>query len=145
MNGKMRNSIKMCLLAALVWTSILMEMVKTMEVSLIYHVISCYWMIMTKIGIHKCFKKCYKNRKRKENYMTLLSYLCKMKRQNRISHLVCALGVNCKYTSGYNSGIFQKYSRNIPEYWLLNNLVSASGTDYFRNLRNQKSHHSVCI
>ena len=38
-NDKMKNSIIVYLLAALVWTSILMEMVKATEVNLIYQVI----------------------------------------------------------------------------------------------------------
>ena len=54
-----------------------------------------------------------------KEYMTLLSYSCKMKRENGISRLVSTLGVDCKYTTRYNSG----NSRNIPECWLLNNLV----------------------
>ena len=43
-----------------------------------------------------------------KEYMTLLSYSCKMKRKwkNGISRFVSTLGVDCKYTTGYNSGIF---------------------------------------
>ena len=55
--------------------------------------------------------------------MSQFSYSCKIERENGISHLISVLCVNCKFTSECNSGIFQKYSRNIPECWLLNNLV----------------------
>ena len=43
------------------------------------------------------------------------SYSCKTERENGISRLNSTLCVNCKFTSQCNSGIFQKYSRNIPE------------------------------
>ena len=69
------------------------------------------------------------------------SYLCKMKRENGISRLISALGTNCKLTSGYNSGIFMKYSRML----ITQQSGCASGTDCFRNLKNTKSDHSVYI
>ena len=73
--------------------------------------------------------------------MTFLSYLCKMKQESGISHLGSTLSVSCKYTSGYNSGIFQKYSRML----ITQQYGCASGMDCFRNLKNQKSDYSVCI
>ena len=45
--------------------------------------------------------------------MSHFSYSCKIKRENGISCLISTLCVNCKFTSECNSGIFQKYSRNV--------------------------------
>ena len=73
--------------------------------------------------------------------MTLPSYLCKIELENGISHLISRLCINCKYTFGYNSGIFQKYSRML----ITQQSECASGMDYSRNLKSQKSDHSVCI
>ena len=66
--------------------------------------------------------------------MYIFSYLCKTKLENGISHLISTLSINCKYTSGYNSRIFQKYSRML----ITQQSGCASGMDYFRNLKNQK-------
>ena len=52
---------------------------------------------------------------------------------------------NCKYTSGYNSGLFQKYSRML----ITQQSGCASGTDCSRNLnlstKNQNSAHLISI
>ena len=67
-------------------------------------------------------------------YMYVFSYLCKTELENGISCLISALGVNFKYTSGYNSRIFQKYSRML----ITQQSGCASGMDCFRNFEKSK-------
>ena len=71
--------------------------------------------------------------------------VCKIELENQIYHLFSTCPVNCKYTSGYNAGIFQKFSKML----VTQQSGCASGTNCSRNLnssmKNQNSEHLICI
>ena len=49
------------------------------------------------------------NSKFKQLHMSHFSYMCKTEGENRFSHLISTLCINCKFTPQRYSGIFQNY------------------------------------